>query len=464
MSHMELPDQVSAALGADLPWPDPAVAAAISAFVDRGPFGVAVFDTDLRVLLVSQGLATLHGREASKIVGKKIEEVLPAPYGDQTGQRLRQVLSSGIPEVDTETWGTFSDPHADRSFTSSFYRLDDASGSALGLVVLVTETTELRSAVTVATSAAAQLELLERVTEVLSGNHKVSEVTRTVLTGAAQAVAASAAVLIAVKDDNLVPLASVGLTDVIVARLQQPAALDAHLPHCDALRSRTITRWGSRAERDIEYPDLVNSSADHQAWAFVPMLADDRGIGVVAFAWRLDREFGESDVSLLGAVGRQCALALEQARVLDAEREARRAMEFLVEVTKFVVEGSDQGVFAMSTGNRILTFNRRFCELMGLSESDVHVGADASDLLSHCMALVADPGSVIDHLAAGRDRPFDQLSVDFELKDGRVMACSASPIIDRREIALGRVWYLRDETQRRAQDAEQRRRPGKSSS
>lgn len=181
MSHMESPDQVSAALGADLPWPHPAAATAISAFVDRGPFGVAVFDTELRVLLVSQGLATLHGRDASRTVGKKIEEVLPAPYGDQAAQRLRQVLSSGIPEVDTETWGTFSDPHANRSFTSSFYRLDDASGSPLGVVVLVTETTELRSAVTTATSAAAQLELLERVTEVLSGNHKVAEVTRTVL-------------------------------------------------------------------------------------------------------------------------------------------------------------------------------------------------------------------------------------------------------------------------------------------
>ena len=84
------------------------------------------------------------------------------------------------------------------------------------------------------------------------------------------------------------------------------------------------------------------------------MSAKDRGIGVVVFAWRLDREFGETDVSLLAGVGRQCALALEQARILDAEREARRAMEFLVEVTRFVVEGSDDGVFAMSAGNRIL--------------------------------------------------------------------------------------------------------------
>jgi PAS domain-containing protein len=64
-------------------------------------------------------------------------------------------------------------------------------------------------------------------------------------------------------------------------------------------------------------------------------------------------------------------LALEQARILDAEREAHRATEFLVEVTRFVVEGSDAGVFAISNGNRILTCNRRFCKLMGLPDDSI---------------------------------------------------------------------------------------------
>ena len=92
-------------------------------------------------------------------------------------------------------------------------------------------------------------------------------------------------------------------------------------------------------------------------------------------------------------------------------------MEFLVEVTKFVVESSDEGVYAMSGGNRILTFNRRFCELMGLPESAIEVGSDATE------AARALPGSWrrtptpwSGHLADGRERPFDQLATDFELK------------------------------------------------
>ena len=123
----------------------------------------------------------------------------------------------------------------------------------------------------------------------------------------------------------MVPLASVGLTDGTLAALHDPAPFDALLPQCDTLRSRTITLWRSRAERDAQYPEFARRSADHQAWAFVPMEIEEQGVGVVAFAWRLDREFGDAEVSLLHAVAGQCALALEQARILDAERDARRA-------------------------------------------------------------------------------------------------------------------------------------------
>jgi PAS domain S-box-containing protein len=460
MSQVELPDPVPP-LGSrrsPVPWSSPNVAAAINAFVDRGPFGVAIFDTDLRFLLVSQGLATLHEQEASETVGKRIDEVLPVPYGELVAHPLRQALESGIPILDVETWGTFADPSAERSFTSSFYRLDDASGTPLGVVVLITETTELRYAEAAARSAAHQLELLQQVTEALSESDNVAEVSELALSGAAQAVGASAAMIMGLdkKDTGLLPLSSTGLCDDTLARLRQPVPLEAPLPHCDTFRSQTITLWPSRVERLLGYPDLAGYSSDHQAWAFVPLTVGTRRLGVLIFAWRLDRAFHETDIALLAAVGRQCALALEQARILDAERESRRATEFLVEVTRFVVEGLDAGVFALSNGNRILTVNHRFCELMGLSDDSIELGADATELLAPCLAVVADPTAVARHLTVGREQPSETLVLDFDMKDGRVMACHSSPIFDRRSKVLGRVWYIRDETERRMVEAEQR--------
>ncbi|MGH9016760.1 MAG: PAS domain-containing protein, partial [Acidimicrobiales bacterium] len=458
MSQVEEPPAFSPMTGPDagLARLGPDVAAAISAYVSRGPFGVAVFDTDLRFLLVSEGLAALHGQEASSTIGKTIDEVLPPPFGALVSRPLREALETGNPILGVNTWGTFDDPGAPRSFTSSFYRLDDARGMAVGVVVLLTETTELRYAETAARSATDQLALLQEVTETLSSADDAIDVTRAVLTGAAQAVGASAAVIMALDpgSDNLVHLASSGLSDATLSYLEAIAPLAAELPHSDALRTRSLTTWSSRAERDAKYPALRSISADHQSWAFVPLLSRDGGVGVVAFAWRIDRHFPEADLAVLAAVGRQCGLALEQARILDAERESRRATAFLVEVTRFVVEGLDAGVFAISNGNRILTFNQRFCSLLGFE--DVELGGDAVALLEPCLALVADPNTVRHHLGACRSTPAATIEVDIDLTDGRVISCTSSPIFDRRGIVLGRVWYIRDVTETRAHEAERR--------
>ncbi len=343
MSQMELPDPVlfPGDRGAALPWPSPDVAAAINAFVDRSPFGVAVIDTDLRFLLVSEGLAALHGQEAAKTVGKRIDEVLPAPYGALVGERLRQALDSGVPMLDVETWGTFVEPDAARSFVSSFYRLDSVSGAPLGVVVLITETTELKQAETAARSAASQLDLLQRVTETLSGSATVADVTQVALTGAALAVGASGA-LVMVRDeraDSLAPLAWTGEADDTMERFRRSASLDAKVPSSEAFRSARMILFGTPAERDGRYPELAGGSGPFRAWAFVPLVAQDRVVGVVVFGWTHDRRFCDAETWLLSSVGLQCALALEQAHILEAERDARRATQFLVEVTRFIVEG-----------------------------------------------------------------------------------------------------------------------------
>jgi len=139
MSQVELPNQVPAPgnLERVCPGRTPMSPPPSTPFVDRGPFGVAVFDTDLRFILVSQGLATSTNRTRPKLWESASTRCCPS-YGDLVAGPLRQTLESGIPILDVETWGTFADPAAERSFISSFYRLDSSSGTALGVVVLIT--------------------------------------------------------------------------------------------------------------------------------------------------------------------------------------------------------------------------------------------------------------------------------------------------------------------------------------
>ena len=197
--------------------PSPDAAAAINAFVDRGPFGVAVVDPDLRILLISHGLAALEGEDPTTTLGRRVDEVLQPPYGALVADHLRRTLDSGVPVVDLETRGTFADPHAPRTFTSSFYRLDTVDGPPLGVVILITETTELRQAEAAARSAASQLDLLQQVTDALSGSGTVAHVTSVAAIGAARAVGASAAMIMGLdeKESTLVALSSTGLSDEV---------------------------------------------------------------------------------------------------------------------------------------------------------------------------------------------------------------------------------------------------------
>ncbi len=92
---------------------------------------------------------------------------------------------------------------------------------------------------------------------------------------------------------------------------------------------------------------------------------------------------------------------------------------------------------------------------MGLPADSIALGGDADQLLKACLALVADPDALVAHLAQGRDKPADTFLLELEMKDGRILSGTSSPILDRHAVVLGRVWYLRDDTERRAQEAEQ---------
>ena len=67
----------------------------LAALVNLAPFGLAVFDTELRYVLVSKGLTEMHGQEPSETVGRHVEEVIPAPHGAFIARQLRHVVETG---------------------------------------------------------------------------------------------------------------------------------------------------------------------------------------------------------------------------------------------------------------------------------------------------------------------------------------------------------------------------------
>src|SRR5690606_25870479 len=86
-----------------------------------------------------------------------------------------------------------------------------------------------------------------------------------------------------------------------------------------------------------QYPKLANATTprEHlQAVAALPLIHGERLVGGFALSFASPRSFELADRRWLESFATQCALAVERARLCDAEHEARREAETLLRVSE----------------------------------------------------------------------------------------------------------------------------------
>jgi signal transduction histidine kinase len=105
--------------------------------------------------------------------------------------------------------------------------------------------------------------------------------------------------------------------------------VSAPVPLAEVVRTGEPIFLESREAWARRYPDLLPllDSAGHAANVVVPLVAAGRPVGALGVAFNAPRPFDEGERAFVVAVARQCALALERARLYDAERKARAEAE-----------------------------------------------------------------------------------------------------------------------------------------
>jgi signal transduction histidine kinase len=119
------------------------------------------------------------------------------------------------------------------------------------------------------------------------------------------------------------------------------------MPGHDAFRTQAPVWLESPQELRARYPDMAGrpDMAAYQAFAFLPLLAEGKVLGVIALGFGEPRRFSVPEqVSLLG-LARQCGLALERSllyeRARAAEEESRQSaarLHLVVSVSQLVAE------------------------------------------------------------------------------------------------------------------------------
>ncbi len=120
--------------------------ALLDTLLSSAPVGFAFFDRDLRCQRVNDTLAQITGLTAEDMLGRTVPEVLPS-METIVSRSLRPVLETGQAQIGVEVRGvTLAEPDRERFWLSSYYPVDDAAGSRLGVGVVVVEITERKEA------------------------------------------------------------------------------------------------------------------------------------------------------------------------------------------------------------------------------------------------------------------------------------------------------------------------------
>ncbi|MES2177648.1 MAG: GAF domain-containing protein [Gemmatimonadota bacterium] len=124
-----------------------------------------------------------------------------------------------------------------------------------------------------------------------------------------------------------------GVPDAVAGPWQR-FSIDAPVPISTALRERRALWFSDKAALLEAFPGYAYTARaiDREATAFVPLAVggsggEARAVGALSIGFRLRHVFDETTRAFIMTLAQQCALALDRARLLEAERAARAAAD-----------------------------------------------------------------------------------------------------------------------------------------
>ena len=162
------------------------------------------------------------------------------------------------------------------------------------------------------------------------------------------------------------PVASAGFTDGPAPPISRASPLGERLiaGHTSVVDDAIFSRRFSGEEAMLW--------RDAGLECFVPCVSKDVTIAVLAVGRRGRSEpLSSEDMALLGAVAAQAATAIENARLYSAMRVQAEEVERLRQFSDSVVESLSDGLLVVDLDDRVLRWNRRLEDLLGLERGRV---------------------------------------------------------------------------------------------
>ncbi|MEP6905762.1 MAG: histidine kinase dimerization/phospho-acceptor domain-containing protein, partial [Gemmatimonadales bacterium] len=171
---------------------------------------------------------------------------------------------------------------------------------------------------------------LQSLTIALSEASSVEQVVGAVVRKVTESFSATGAVVARVlRDGETVEIVdAIAMPDDVVAEWRH-FKLSSPVPLAEVIRTGEAIFLEGHDDWKARYPEVsvLADGIGHHANAIVPLIVEGKPIGALGLAFDCDRTFDAEEREFVQVVGRQCALAVERARLFEAERSARADAE-----------------------------------------------------------------------------------------------------------------------------------------
>ena len=425
--------------------------AQLDTLLASAPVAIGFWDRELRFIRLNEALAQLNRLGVEEHLGKTLSEVIPglAPVLEPL---YRRVLETGEPVVHEESTNEEATGRGDaRHWLSSYYPVFDESGETVGIGGMILEITGQRR-------ADARLRLLAEAGELFSSSLEREEILRRISRVVVPGIADACNIYLADGDvlDRVAYAHADAELETVMAEMPNRYVVGEDAPPI----LRKVVVEGEPLLASTLAPELVAAlesiGLDREAFArvgsrsmmFVPFVSRGETLGVITLGSRTEGRYTEEDLELAQEVARRASAALDNARLV-------RELTFRTTVLEAQQEASPDGLLLVSPEGRILSANRRFRELWGLSEELLEQRSDEA-ALARAAERVVDPQAFRERVEYLYAHP-DETSLDeISLVDGTVLDRHGTAVRGADGSYHGFLWSFRDVTERR--DAAERLR------
>jgi len=282
----------------------------------------------------------------------------------------------------------------------------------------------------------AQLATLNAIAGVMSRSLDLDEVLREALSKVCEVFGADAgAIFLLGRDGHLHLTHHQGLSDRLAARVKILKVGEGVPGQIAQLRQPAVVR-ADQQPMASEFPLLGQEQIETIAGA--QLIAEADILGVIVLASKGARHYSPDEIELLGTVGKQVGVALQNARLHEQVMESKTYLEQ-------VIESSHDGIITVNPDLTIRTWSRGAEQILGWNREEV-VGRQAPFVPEE---LWEDARAKVAQAMESRQTIYYE-TIRFH-KDGRAIDVSLtlSPLLGPDGQVLGAMAILRDITDRK---------------